>query len=149
MEDPLAKFRKEKPAPIPLATLTGQEPKGSCLLEPYIALHTKDKNRGSRLDMRVRSGLSHAVLYQHLYEIVYDRKSYETVYLIYNSLSATLEGYNLRAVVDAVRLGSAEAITEWDETAYERPLDKSAPFIEKLTIISAAEIRAKKAAQGE
>jgi hypothetical protein len=135
--DPLAEFRKNgagaQQAP-PSSTAHDER-------EMYRALAGKDNQRKARLDIRRKDGMAHAVGYNFIVEICYDRKGYTGILLVLTTMLVKIKGRNLRPIVDALKLGTCEFIQEYDPASFDPPDDPSAPLVESIEVVSAAEQR--------
>ena len=128
MADPLETFRRKPASPAAKPT-TSPVPAGR---EAYQAFATKDKL--SRLDIRTRDGLAHAPGYNYILDISYDRRDYTAIVLILSFMVVRIKGRNLRPVVEALKLHTAEFLAEFDSGEHEQPTDQDAPLIESIAI---------------
>ena len=135
--DPLAEFRKNGATPqpaAPIATLPDER-------EMYRALAGKDNQRKARLDIRRKDGMAHAVGYNFIVEICYDRKGYTGILLVLTTMLVKIKGRGLRPIVDALKLGTCEFIQEYDPGEFDPPDDAGAPLVESIEVVSAADQR--------
>jgi hypothetical protein len=135
-DDPLAEFRKK--GGKPQFEMPASEGRGR---ETYQALAGKDNQRKARLDIRCKDGMAHAVGYNFIVEICYDRKGYTGILLVLTTMLVKIKGTGLRPIVDALKLGTCEFIQEFDPDEFDRPAS-GGPFVETIEVISAAEDRA-------
>lgn len=125
MNDPLAQYRKKpvgnvaEPAP----------PKGP---EEYVAFDAKDKV--DRLSIRLADRQARTPAYGYLLDVAHDEQG--TSFLLYYSfmMMVLVEGRNLRPVIMAIQMGTAEFIQEYDPARWAKPKDEKAPFIESIQI---------------
>ena len=136
-DDPLAEFRKGGVTPQATTPKPASEPHER---EPYRALAGKDNQRKARLDIRRKDGMAHAVGYNFIVEICYDRKGYTGILLVLTTMLVKIKGTGLRTIVDALKLGTCEFIQEFDPEEFDRP-DNDGPFVESIEVISSAEQR--------
>jgi len=129
MSDPLAAFRK-KPILPESQTVSGAP---LAVREPYKAFATKDKLRV--IDIRInKDGMAHAPGYTYLTNLTYTRPEYDKVLLTLSRMLVTIEGRNLRPIVDAIKLHTCEFIQEFDAQEFDTPTDDKAPFVESITV---------------
>lgn len=134
-DDPLSSFRQRfsprppaaQPAPAP-ALVVNRHPDR----ESYEAFAAKDKV--NRLDIRCGRGLAHAVSYNYLHNISYNRKTYSEIFLTVSGLTVMIKGRGLRPVVDALKQHTCDFIQEYDAEEFTNPVDVNAPFIESITV---------------
>jgi hypothetical protein len=99
----------------------------------YEAFGAKDKV--TRLDIRCREGnIAHAVAYNYLLNISYNRKSYGEIFLTVSGLTVMIKGRGLKPVVEAMKMHICEFIEEFDPEEYAAPSDMSAPYIESIMV---------------
>jgi hypothetical protein len=65
-----------------------------------------------RLEFRTATGLAVARAYALLTEIAYDRDHYSIIVLLFGGRKVTLQGRNLRPIVDALLAGTVEFLAE-------------------------------------
>ncbi len=124
--DPLAAYRK-KP-------LTGDDsPVRGKSKEGYLAFDAKDKV--NRLRIRRALGPTRSPGYHYLLDVVYDGDYGTNFVLSYTFLMVVVNGKNLQSVIFALETGTADFIQEFDASKWERPTDKTAPFIESIEVI--------------
>jgi len=123
MNDPLEQFRKR-----PL--VRAQAPAAPTGREEYTAFDSKD--RVTRLEIRSVKHPARAPGYDLLMDIIYDDSHWTHFILVYYFVHVLVRGKNLRSVVAALRLGTAEFIQEFDPTKWERPKDANTPVIESV-----------------
>jgi hypothetical protein len=136
-DDPLAEFRKGGATPQATTPKPAEEPQER---ETYRALAGKDNQRKARLDIRRKDGMAHAVGYNFIVEICYDRKGYTGILLVLTTMLVKIKGTGLRPMVDALKLGTCEFIQEFNPDEFDRP-DDGGPFVESIEVISSAEQR--------
>jgi hypothetical protein len=99
----------------------------------YEAFGAKDKV--TRLDIRCRQGgIAHAVAYNYLLNISYNRKTYNEIFLTISGLTVMIKGRGLKPIVDALKLHICEFIEEFDSDEYAAPSDADAPFIDSISV---------------
>ena len=124
--DPLAAYRK-KP-------VTGEEsPVKGKSKEGYVAFDAKDKV--NRLRIRRALGSTRSPGYAYLLDVAYDGDYGTNFVLSYTFLMVVVAGKNLQSVVFALETGTADFIQEFDPSRWEKPTDKTAPFIESIKVI--------------
>jgi hypothetical protein len=125
MNDPLAQYRKKPVANVAEPT----PPKGP---EEYVAFDAKDKVE--RLSIRLADRQARTPSYGYLLDIAHDEPG--TSFMLYYSfmMLVLVEGRNLRPVIMAVQMGTAEFIQEYDPARWAKPKDEKAPFIESIQI---------------
>ena len=129
-DDPLSSFRQRlAPKPAISPALVVNRP-GERV--PYEAFAAKDKV--VRLDIRCASGLAHAVAYNYLLNVSYNRHTYAEIFLTVSGLTVTIKGRALRPVVDALKYQTCEFVQEFDPGEFLTPSDANAPYIESLTV---------------
>jgi|SRR5579871_80914 len=139
-DDPLAEFRR-KGTPSQAAS---QPAKGR---EPYRAFAGKDNQRKARLDIRCKDGMAHAVGYNFIIEICYDRRGYTALLLVLSTMLVKIRGRNLRPIVDALKLGTCEFIQEYDEGDFGPPESEDAPLVQNIEVISSAQMKQERESQ--
>jgi hypothetical protein len=135
-DDPLAQFRRNQSAPKAADTPAVSEGRG-----PYRAFAGKDNQRRARLDIRRKDGMAHAVGYNFIIEITYDRRGYTAILLVLSTMLVKVKGKRLRPIVDALKLGTCEYIQEFDAEEFDPPEDAGGPVVDSIEVISAAEQR--------
>jgi hypothetical protein len=124
--DPLAAFRK-KP-------LTASEPPVKIKeKEGYVAFDAKDNP--TRLRIRRAAGSTRSPGYAYLLDVAYDGDHGTNIVLSYTFLMVIVQGRNLQNIIFALETGSADFIQEFDPSLWEKPTDKTAPFIESIEVI--------------
>jgi hypothetical protein len=125
MNDPLAQYRKKPVANVAEPT----PPKGP---EEYVAFDAKDKVE--RLSIRHADRQARTPSYGYLLDIAHDEQG--TSFMLYYSfmMMVLVEGRNLRPIIMAIQMGTAEFIQEYDSTRWAKPKDEKAPFIESIQI---------------
>jgi hypothetical protein len=83
-----------------------------------------------RLDIRPARGLSIARPYNAISEIAYDREGFTGILLFWPNKLVTINGHNLRPVVEALLAGTCEWLAEFDDSGKWTP---GAPIINKIT----------------
>jgi hypothetical protein len=138
-DDPLAQFRRQdtaktaaKPTPAPQDR------------EAYRAFAGKDNSKRTRLDIRCKDGMAHAIGYNFIVEICYDRRGYSAILLVLNTMLVKIKGRGLRPIVDALKLGTCEFIQEYDPEEFPSPESPDAPFVQSIEVLSAAEEQIKR-----
>ncbi len=109
-DDPLAPFRK---AGAPRAARPAREqekPQGSPSYRAFGL--ARGPARPLRLEFRTATGLAVARAYALLTEIAYDRDHYSIIVLLFGGRKVTLQGRNLRPIVDALLAGTVEFLAE-------------------------------------
>jgi hypothetical protein len=136
-DDPLAEFRRKQvasqPTADPSAATDGRE--------AYRAFAGKDGQRKGRLDIRRKDGMAHAVGYNFIIEICYDRRGYTAILLVLSTMLVKVKGKRLRPIVDALKLGTCEFIQEWGGEEFDPPEDDNGPLVESIDVVSSAERR--------
>ncbi|HLZ15705.1 MAG TPA: hypothetical protein VKQ08_01645 [Cyclobacteriaceae bacterium] len=125
MNDPLAQYRKK-----PIGTVAEPPPpKGP---EEYVAFDAKDKV--DRLSIRKADLQARTPAYGYLLDVAHDEPG--TSFMLYYSfmMIVLVEGRNLRPVIMAIQMGTAEFIQEYDPVRWAKPKDEKAPFIESIQI---------------
>jgi hypothetical protein len=127
MNDPLAQFRKK-----PVASATeAAPPKGPV---GYVAFDAKD--RVERLKILSAKENTRSPRYHDLLDVAYDGPYGSNFVLIYSFMIIVLvEGRNLQPVIQALQMGTADFIQEFDAEKWQMPSDEKAPFIESITIV--------------
>src|ERR1700677_3577530 len=97
-DDPLAQFRRKG-----TTTQATEAPPAAEGKEPYRAFAGKDNQRKARLDIRRKDGLAHAVGYNFIVEICYDRRDYTAIMLVLTTMLVKVRGRNLRPIVDSLK----------------------------------------------
>ncbi len=133
-DDPLAEFRKNGPAQQAVATVAVSGDR-----DAYRAFAGKDNQRKARLDIRCANGMAHAVGYNFIVEIAYDRRGYTGILLVLTTMVVKIKGRGLRPVVDSLKLGVCEFIQEFATDQFGPPEDTAGPFVDTIEVISAAE----------
>ena len=126
MNDPLAQYRKK-----PVGNVTEPAPpKGP---EEYAAFDAKDKL--DRLSIRKADRQARTPAYGYLLDIAHDEPG--TSFMLYYSfmLMVLVVGRNLKPVIMAIQMGTAEFIQEYDPARWPKPKDEKAPFIESIEFI--------------
>jgi hypothetical protein len=125
MNDPLAQYRKKPIGNVAEPT----PPKGP---EEYMAFDAKDKVE--RLSIRQADRQARTPSYGYLLDIAHDEPG--TSFMLYYSfmMMVLVEGRNLRPVIMAIQMGTAEFIQEYDPARWVKPKDEKAPFIESIQI---------------
>lgn len=126
MNDPLAQYRKK-----PIGSVT--EPPQVKGPEEYVAFDVKDKV--DRLSIRKADGQARTPSYGYLLDIAHDEPG--TSFMLYYSymLMVLVVGRNLKPVIMAIQMGTAEFIQEYDPARWPKPKDDKAPFIESIEFI--------------
>lgn len=128
MVDPLAQFRKQRPAgPAGTAEGTTGEPEG------YVAFGTKD--RVDRLKIRRAMAPTRTPGYNYLLDVVYDGSFGTNFVLVYTFMMVLVQGKNLQSVVMALESGTADFIQEFDAERWAKPKDATAAFIESIEVV--------------
>ncbi|CAN7771519.1 hypothetical protein LJR039_007569 [Pseudorhodoferax sp. LjRoot39] len=133
-DDPLARFRQRVTGSAPPTTSVSS---ASLVVnragpDAYAAFAAKDKV--TRLDIRCASGLAHAVAYNYLLNISYNRKTYEEFFLTVSGLTIMVKGRALRPVIDAIKLGSCEFIQEYDAAEFSTLPASGDPIIDSIQV---------------
>jgi hypothetical protein len=129
MTDPLAQYRKK-----PVAGTATETPAPPQAPTAYLAFDAKDNV--DRLSIRQANSQSRSPGYAYLLDITHDGP-FGTNFVLYYSfmLVVMVEGRNLLPVIQALQMGSAEFIQEFDPDRWEVPTDSKAPFIESIKIV--------------
>jgi hypothetical protein len=136
-DDPLAAFRKQGAPPQPVAARSQIEAR-----DAYRAFAGKDNQRSrSRLDIRCANGIAHAVSYNFIVEIAYDRRDYTGILIVLTTMVVKVKGRALRPIVDALKLGVCEFIEEFAADQFGPPEDPAGPFVDSIEVVSSAEQR--------
>lgn len=135
-DDPLAAFRRQGATPQAAAASSAARER-----EPYRAFAGKDGQRKARLDIRCKDGMAHAVGYNFIIEICYDRRGYTGIVLVLSTMLVKVKGKGLRPIVDALKLGVCEFIQEFDTEEFGPPESETAPFVEMIEVVSSAQMR--------
>ena len=143
-DDPLAAFRSRTNASAP--ALSTEADGGG---RDYRAFAGKDGQRKHRLDIRCKDGTAHAIGYNYLIDIAYDRKVYTGIVLVMSTMLIKIYGRGLRPVVDTLKMGVCEFIQEWDSDEFDAPDDENVPVVRRIEIVSAAQGRAEQPSQRE
>lgn len=125
MNDPLAQYRKK-----PVGTVAEPPPpKGS---DEYLAFDAKDKVE--RLSIRKADRQARTPAYGYLLDIAHDELG--TSFILYYSfmMMVLVEGRNLKPVIMAIQMGTADFIQEYDPARWEKPKDDKAPFIKSIQL---------------
>jgi len=128
MNDPLAQYRRRPAGNGTQSTSDHQE-------EGYVAFGAKDKVH--RLRIRRASDQARAPDYGHLWDITWDADRGTTFVLIYTFMFVFVRGKNLQSVVQAIELGTADFIQEFDSKRWPLPSDPRAPVIENIEVAMA------------
>jgi len=142
-DDPLANFRRRGGTRGDAPPAQTQEPGG---LPPYSAFEAQDKV--PRLDIRRTSGASHCPGTAYLLDIIYGSRFYTSFVLVYNFMTVTVKGKNLRDVVQALRLGKCSAICEFHPELYAPPAP-DAPIITSIEVVTGERAAAMREADTE
>jgi len=134
--DPLAEFRRNTTPPPQIIPADDPEDR-----ESYRAFAGKDNQRRARLDIRRQDGMAHAVGYNFIVEITYDRRGYTAILLVLTTMLVKIKGKSLRPIVDALKLGTCEYIQEYAKDEFGPPEDAAGPFVETIEVVSAVEQR--------
>ena len=137
-DDPLAEFRRKGPIAETTNATPAVEGRGE-----YRAFNGKDNQRKARLDIRRKDGMAHAVGYNFIIEICYDRRGYTALMVVLTTMLVKVKGRNLRPIVDSLKLGVCEFIQEWGAEEFETPESDGAPFVESIEVVSSAQTRLK------
>jgi hypothetical protein len=135
-DDPLAQFRRQGTTAQTTDPTSAVEERGT-----YRAFAGKDNQRKARLDIRRKDGMAHAVGYNFIVEIFYDRREYKALMVVLTTMLVKVKGRNLRPIVDSLKLGVCEFIQEWGAEEFDAPEDDGAPFVESIEVISSAQAR--------
>lgn len=136
-DDPSSSFRQRFASKAPVATPPAASPalvvNRTPERAPYQAFGAKDKV--VRLDVRCREGgIAHAVSYNYLLNLSYDRRHYTQLFLTVSGLTIMVKGRGLRPVVDAIKLHTCEFIQEYDPEEFSEPLDPAGPMIDSIAV---------------
>ncbi len=126
MADLLAPHRKN---PVSAAAET-KPPKGT---DEYVAFDAKDKVLC--LTIFRANDPARSPQYPFLLDVVYDSSHFTNFVLVYTTLMVLVRGENLKPVVDALKMKTADFIQEFDPQRWEKPKDKSAPFIQSIQVV--------------
>lgn len=126
MSDPLAQYRKK---PIG-AVAEPPPPKGP---QEYAAFDVKDKV--DRLSIRKADGQARIPSYGYLLDIAHDEPGTSVMLYYSYMLMVLVVGRNLKPVIMAIQMGTAEFIQEYDPARWPKPKDEKAPFIESIEFI--------------
>jgi hypothetical protein len=138
--DLLAQFRRKAPAAKP------GESRPSADNGPdrtYEAFNAKDNQRRGRLNIRRKGGMSHAPGYNFIIDICYDEDNYSGMLLVLSTMLVKIRGRNLKPIVDALLLGTCEYIQEFRDDIFDKPDDRTAPFVEAIEIVTGRETEGK------
>jgi hypothetical protein len=138
-DDPLAQFRGQSAALT--AAKPSPAPQGR---EAYKAFGAKDNSKRTRLDIRCKDGMAHAVGYNFIVEICYDRRDYTGIVLVLTTMLIKIKGKQLRPIVDALKLGTCEFIQEFDAGEFPAPEGEAAPLVQSIEVLNAALQQAKR-----
>ena len=132
-DDPISSFRQRftpRPAAVGAPALVVNRAEER---EAYLAFAAKDKVL--RLDIRCRQGgLAHAVSYNYLLNLSYNRRSYSEFFLTVSGLTVMVKGRGLRPIVDALKMHTCEFIQEFDPDEFADPTDPGVPFIDSIAV---------------
>jgi hypothetical protein len=138
-DDPLAQFRRQNPTQTAAKTSPVSQER-----DDYRAFAGKDNSKRTRLDIRCKDGMAHAIGYNFIVEICYERRSYSAILLVLNTMLVKIKGKGLRPIVDALKLGTCEFIQEYDPEEFPMPESDSTPFVQSIEVLSAAEEKAQR-----
>ncbi len=132
-DDPISSFRQRftpRPATAVAPALVVNRAEER---EAYLAFAAKDKVL--RLDIRCRQGgLAHAVSYNYLLNLSYNRRSYSEFFLTVSGLTVMVKGRGLRPIIDALKMHTCEFIQEFDPEEFADPTDPNAPFVDSIVV---------------
>ena len=137
-DDPLAAFRRKPATAKPAAAVAS----ASAESRQYEAFNAKDNQRRGRLNIRRKGGMSHAPGYNYIIDICYDQDHYSGILLVLGTMLVKIKGRNLKPIVDALLLGTCEYIQEFRDDIFDKPDDRTAPFVEAIEIVTGREEKA-------
>lgn len=129
-DDPLKKFRAQFAPPRAAAPELVVNRPGE--KSPYVAFKAKDKV--TRLDVRCKDGMAHAVSYSYLPNVSYTWRSHDGLFMTGSGLTVMVKGRALRPVIEAIKSGNCEFIQEFSPEDFIEPEDATAPYIESITV---------------
>ena len=125
MNDPLAKFRKE----LPKSGVVKPVGEGE-----YLAFEGIDK--ASRLTIKRANDPACCPFYLDITDIRYDDEFWTNFVLVMSyKMFFTVEGKNLRPIVEGLKMGMVNYIQEFNPDKWKQPTDPDAPFIERIGCI--------------
>jgi hypothetical protein len=131
-DDPLAEFRRDGNAPVPLSVRRAAQ---SSRQRAYEAFSAQDTQRPARINIRRKGGVSQAPAYNFIVDISYDDERYDGILLLLTTMTVIIRGRNLRPVADALIQGTCRFVQEFREDLFDRPQDAGAPFIETIDVL--------------
>ena len=108
MADPLAQYRR-RPASGAGAAAEATPPKGG---DEYVAFEAKDKV--DRLTIIRANDPSRSPAYPYLLDVAYDGHIGTNFVLVYTFMMVLVRGKNLQPVINALKMGTASFIQEFD-----------------------------------
>lgn len=131
--DPLAQWRKPAVSAQPPVVSAKAVPPVLVRQEgEYVAFVAKD--RVERLRIRRANAPTRTPQYQWLLDITHDELFGESFVLVFTFIMVMVRGKNLKPVVDALEMGTASFIQEFDPDRWEKPTDPKAPFIQSIEV---------------
>jgi hypothetical protein len=105
----------------------------------YLAFRALDK-RQFRLQVRPLEDVWDRLPYRMLLRIMERGREGTAITLVYSFMAVFIEGRNLCNVADAIERELCDFIEEFDAERHDKPVDLTAPFISKITLLAAAEM---------
>ena len=102
----------------------------------YIAYKPVDR-RQLRLAVRPASGSWERINYRFLLRIIENSDKGTEMTLVFTFMAVQVTGRNLRPVAHAIDKEMCVYLQAFDPLRFDHPVDDTAPFIDKITIVSA------------
>lgn len=133
MADVLEQFEKKPRLVKNESTSDGEDNGGDP--RAYLAYRSVDRPR-VRLKIRPVSFAWERLPNRMLLRIMENKNSGQDLVLVYSFLGVTIKGRNLQPVAEAIEMERCLFIQEFDPKLHDKPVDASAPFIEKIIMHS-------------
>jgi hypothetical protein len=88
--------------------------------------------------IRRRGGMSQAPGYNYIIDICYDEDNYSGILLVLSML-VKIRGRNPKPIVDVLPLGTCEYVQEFRDDIFDKPDDRTVPFVEAIEIVTGRE----------
>jgi hypothetical protein len=126
MDDLVARYSKSPAGKSAQTT----PPKGS---DEYVAFETKDKLLC--LTILRATDPARSPIYALKMDVAYDDSHYTNFVICYTYMLVLVRGRNLKPIVDALKMNTADFIQEFDAKRWAKPKDDTAPFISSIEVV--------------